>query len=99
MGDERNIEADLAGGLDFAALRDRDRDERGGEGDLIGGDADQKGEPGNMPVGGGLAGMSGSDIAVEAASYGPADGALADEAAEEGEAGRPAGGDREAESD
>jgi hypothetical protein len=89
MHADRDRAADPVGGLDLGALADRDRDEPGGEGDLTGGGADAASAPGNMPVGtGSLAGLDGSGIAVEAASYGPADGALADAAAAAGEGGR-----------
>jgi hypothetical protein len=82
MQADRDRAADRVGGLDLGALADRDRDAPGGEGDLTGGDADAASAPGNMPIGtGSLAGLDGSGIAVEAASYGPADGALADAAA------------------
>ena len=61
----------------------------GVEEDLSAGDADQASAPGNTPVGGGgLTGLSGGDIAVEAASYGPADGAPAEEVAGEDESDR-----------
>src|SRR4051812_29289672 len=82
MAGERDRAAAPAGGLDLGALADRDRDAPGGESDLTGGDSDAARAPGNTPFGsGGPAGLDGGGIAVEAASYGPADGALADAAA------------------
>lgn len=92
-------------GLNLSALQDRDRGDPGAESDLsapssslrTGGDAapddpaSRPGlEPGNAPFGtGGPAGLDAGQIATEAGSYGPADGALADAAAA-GEAGEAA---------
>lgn len=75
-------------GLNLTALRDREHGDPGAESDLSGGDeapADPSTRsdlaPGNAPFGaGGPAGLDGGGIAAEAASYGPADGALADAA-------------------
>ena len=86
-GDERRGGEEGAG-LNLSALRDRERGDPGAEGDLTGGDGapdDSSSRsdlaPGNAPFGtGSPAGLDAGQIATEAASYGPADGALADAA-------------------
>ena len=89
MTGERPLGAEEGTGLNLSALQDRDRRDPGAESDLSGGDAapddpaSRPGlEPGNAPFGtGGPAGLDAGQIATEAGSYGPADGALADAAA------------------
>jgi hypothetical protein len=88
MAGERDTSS-IGGALNEAPLADRDKDEPGGDSDLTGGEPGRQGAssgaPGNVPFGGGsggLAGMDGGGIAAEAAAYGPADGSLADAAAE-----------------
>jgi hypothetical protein len=78
MNDRKDHEPDArpTGGLNEAALAERDRDDPGGE-TALGGDPLLGAGSGSLA--GPLAGLDGGGMAAEAAALGPADGALADE--------------------